>query len=59
MSGTRDWQGSAWARALEASGEDGGPAHVLDLSVSAPVVYYLVPPSCCKVRLYNTHTSFT
>lgn len=47
--GPRDWQHSAWARALEAEGAGGagGEGAALDLSVGAPSTYYWVPASCC------------
>ncbi|XP_059045615.1 tetraspanin-1-like [Achroia grisella] len=54
----RDWEDSAWSRALEAAGAGAGAAGpgeeplaaargALDLSVSAAGAHYWVPASCC------------
>ncbi|CAK1585059.1 unnamed protein product [Parnassius mnemosyne] len=54
--GLRDWQDSAWAGGEHgAGGEAGeggvvGAAGALDLSVSAPALYYWVPASCCATE---------
>ncbi|CAG5002855.1 unnamed protein product [Parnassius apollo] len=50
VEGLRDWQDSAWAGGENGAGGESGVVRAgsaLDLSVSAPALYYWVPASCC------------